>query len=87
MNTRKTIIKTVLHDDVTGEKKTVYRRAFQPVKKDGTDAKRAPRLTRKCLVVYSDGSKRFYGYHGVLSFEKVSAERWDLEINQPDEFC
>lgn len=81
MNARKTIITTVHHDDVTGGKTTIYRRAFQPIKKDGTDAKRAPRLTSKQLVVYADGSKRFYSYNGVLAFEKVSADRWAKETS------
>lgn len=79
MTFRKTIITTIRHDDVNGETITIKRRAWQPLRKDGSDAKRAPHMGRQCLSVTSDGSWRYYGREGVLRRERVSAERQSLE--------
>lgn len=83
MNTRKAIITKTVRDFYTGETTTIHYRAFQPIKKDGTDAKAAPRITSKQLVILPDGSRRFYNSNGVLQFERVTAERFELERATP----
>lgn len=51
---------------------TIIHRAFQPLRKDGSDAKRPARITSQQLHVYPDGSFRYYGREGVLRRERVS---------------
>ena len=85
MSERKTLFITTRHDDITGGVKTLIRRAWQPKKKDGTDARRPARLSNQMLVRYPDGSWRYYGREGVLRRERVSAERWSAEATAPSE--
>ena len=70
------IIITERHSD-----RTVYRRAWQPLKKDGTPAKRIARRTLKCLIIYDDGSYRFYDATGVLARERIVESRRAAERN------
>ncbi len=81
--TRVTLISSK-HDDVTGAQLTILSRALQPLNKDRRPSKRAVIQTPARLVKYPDGSFRYYGPHGVLAREKISAKRLDAEINAVD---
>jgi len=80
MSARKTTVELARHDDVQGGIVRVICRAWQDVTKSGRDAKRSPRIRGKMLVIYPDGSKRFYDNARTLRFEKVSKERADAEL-------
>lgn len=49
-----------------------YVRGYQPLKADGSDAKREPRFSNKQLHIHQDGSYRVYNSNGVLCRERVS---------------
>ena len=86
MNARKTTVEFTRRDDVQGGVVRMIYRAWQDVTKSGRDAKRSPRIRGKLLVIYPDGSKRFYDNTRTLRFEKVSKERADAELRH-SVFC
>ena len=55
-------------------------RFHQPIKKDGSDAKKQGWLSREHLVVYPDGSYRYYNRNGLLGRDGMKAERREAEI-------
>ena len=81
LNTRKTVKTFIRHDYATGNKINVAYRAYQPIKKDGADAKKDARCAQNCLMTYADGSYRYYNKNGVLARENVSAAQREAEIN------
>ena len=80
----------VARDGVTGGTKTIYRRLLRAVNKDGKPSRRQPFETGGALIVYPDGSWRYYGRRGngvSLAREKISEARRDAEDRAVDFDC
>ena len=60
----------------------ILRRALQPLKADGADARRQPTPTTAHLVVFPNGDYRYYNRNGVLARQRVSAERAKNEMTR-----
>ncbi len=80
---RKAIASFTRRDYVTDGTFIDYHRAFQPVKRNGENAKRQPRVINTLLRVYDDGSRRFYK-NGVLAYERLTDARRDAELDHAE---
>ena len=76
---RKSVIRLSINDEIQPGTRRLFYRAWQRVNKDGTDSKMGAAMTQSCLVVYPDGSRRFFGRDGRLKYEKLTAARLRAE--------